>query len=125
MNNLPLAQSGENAIEVAIQAVKEAAEIVLTHLDSKKQVRHKGQGNLVTDADILSEQFILQFLKGKYPDWDILSEESNNSAAVTGYTWIVDPLDGTNNYSFGIPFFCITVALVKDEDILLGVTYNF
>jgi len=125
MNNLPLARSGKNALEVATKAAKEAGNIILSRFSSaKKKIKHKSQGNLVTEADILSEKLILRLLKDEYPGCDVLSEESNSSAQVSGYTWIVDPLDGTNNYVFGIPFFCINIALVKDEDILLGVTYD-
>jgi len=124
MHNLPPAKSGKNALEVAITAAKEAGEILLSHFGSQRQVRHKSKGNLVTDADILSESFILEFLQNEYPNFSILSEESNPSAPTADYTWIVDPLDGTNNYTFGIPFFCINIALAKGEDILLGVTYD-
>ncbi len=124
MSTLPVARSGKNALEVASAAAKEAGEIVLSHFGSKRQIKHKGQGNLVTDADLLSEKSIIDFLKREYPDFGILSEESSSSATISGYTWVVDPLDGTNNYTFGIPFFCVNVALVRDEDIVLGVTYD-
>jgi len=124
MNNLPLARSGRSALEVAIEAAREAGKIFLAHFHSEKEIKHKGKSNLVTDADILSERLIVEFLEREYPACNILSEESNSTTPVTGYTWIVDPLDGTNNYVFGIPFFCTTIALVKDEDILLGVTYD-
>jgi myo-inositol-1(or 4)-monophosphatase len=124
MNDLPSAKSGRNAIEVAIAAAKEAGQIILAHVDYERQVSHKSKGNLVTDVDILSEKFILEFLQNEYPGFGILSEESNSSAPLADYSWIVDPLDGTNNYTFGIPFFCVNVALVKGEDILLGVTYD-
>jgi myo-inositol-1(or 4)-monophosphatase len=125
MSSLPSAKSGRSALEVAIQATREASQILLASFGSKrKRVRHKSRGNLVTEADILSEKAILRLLKGEYPDCNILSEESNASTPVAGYTWIVDPLDGTNNYTFGIPFFCINIALTKDEDILLGITYD-
>lgn len=124
MDNLPLARSGRSPLEVATQAAKEAGNILLAHFRSAQKIERKGQGNLVTEADILSEKLILKFLKDEYPSYDILSEESNSSTLVSGYAWIVDPLDGTNNYAFGIPFFCINIALVKDADILLGVTYD-
>ena len=124
MNNLPLARSGRSALEVAVQAAEEAGKILLAHFGSEKEVSHKGKGNLVTQVDILSEKCIVELLKREYPDHNILSEESNSSTPVAGYTWIIDPLDGTNNYVFGIPFFCTNIALVKDEDILLGVTYD-
>ena len=124
MNNLPSSRSGKNPLEVAIQAAKGGGEILLDHFGSKIQIKHKGQGNLVTDADISSERLILKLLNDEYPDCSVVSEESSASAPITGYTWIVDPLDGTNNYTFGIPFFCVNIALVKGEDILLGVTYD-
>jgi len=124
MTDLPSAKSGKSALEVAIAAAKGAGEILLSSFGSVKQVTHKSQGNLVSEVDLLSEKFIIEFLTGEYPGCNILAEESNSSAAISGLTWVVDPLDGTNNYVFGIPFFCVNVALVEGEDILLGVTYD-
>lgn len=124
MNSLPLAQSGRSVLEVAILAAREAGNVLISHFRSDKEIKHKGKGNLVTEVDILSEKLILELLKEEYPDYSIISEESNSSVAASGYTWIVDPLDGTNNYVFGIPFFCVNIALVKDKDILLGITYD-
>ena len=124
MPDLPIATSGRSALEVAITAAQESGEILLAHFGSVKQVKRKSQGNLVTDVDILSEQLLISLLKKEYPRFGILSEESNPSTPIKGYTWVIDPLDGTNNYTYGIPFFCVNVALVRDEDILLGVTYD-
>ncbi len=124
MDNFPAARSGRNALEIAVTAATEAGNIILSHFGSRRQVAYKSKGNLVTDVDILSEKFIVALLKDEYPDWDVISEESNSSVTPTDYTWIVDPLDGTNNYTFGIPFFCINIALAKGEDILLGITYD-
>jgi myo-inositol-1(or 4)-monophosphatase len=124
MSNLPSAKSGKNTLEVAIAAAKGAGEILLSNFGSSRQIKYKSQGNLVTEVDLLSEKFIIELLTDEYPDCNILSEESNSSAPITDCTWVVDPLDGTNNYVFGIPFFCVNVALVRGEDILLGVTYD-
>jgi len=124
MSNLPLAVSGKNTLEVASAAAQKAGEILLDYFGSVKQVKRKSQGNLVTEADILSEKFIIDFLKKEYPDFRVLSEESNSSTPINNFTWVVDPLDGTNNYTFGIPFFCVNIALVHDDDILLGITYD-
>jgi myo-inositol-1(or 4)-monophosphatase len=124
MPNLPVAKSGHNALEVASAAAKEAGEILLANFGSVRQIKHKSHGNLVTDADILSEKLIIDSLKREYPDFSVLSEESNSSVPINDYTWVVDPLDGTNNYTFGIPFFCVNIALVRDKDILLGITYD-
>lgn len=124
MPDLPVARSGASAVEVASTAAEKAGEILLDSFGSVKQIKHKSQGNLVTEADILSEKLIIDYLKKEYPDFGILSEESQPSTPTKSYTWIIDPLDGTNNYTFGIPFFCVNIALVRDEDILLGVTYD-
>jgi myo-inositol-1(or 4)-monophosphatase len=124
MTDLPLSQSGKSALEVAIEAIKQAGEILLAYFPGEKKVRDKSKSNLVTEVDILSEKTIAKFLQNEYPAYPILSEELAPFTPVTGYTWIVDPLAGTNNYAFGIPLFCINIALVKDQDILLGVTYD-
>ena len=124
MSDLPLAHSGRSAFEVATQAAREAGEILRTNFYSKQKIRYKGKSNLVTETDILSEKSILKLLKKEFPDHTILSEESNFSTLISGYSWIIDPLDGTNNYVFGIPFFCVNIALVKNEDILIGITYD-
>ncbi|MCX6008911.1 MAG: inositol monophosphatase, partial [Chloroflexi bacterium] len=71
LNNLPLAKSGKNALEVAIAAAKGAGEILLSNFGSRKQIKHKSQGNLVTEVDLLSEKFIIEFLTGEYPDCSI------------------------------------------------------
>ncbi len=124
MPNLPLSLSGASPLEVADTAARKAGEFLLEHFGSVKQVKHKSQGNLVTEFDILSEKLIVGILKREYPNFGILSEETNSSTPINGYTWVVDPLDGTNNYTYGIPFFCVNIALVHNQDILVGVTYD-
>ena len=123
-SSLPLSRSGRTPIEVATYAAQEAGEVLVAHFTSKKIIKHKSRGNLVTEVDTLSEKLIVNLLKDEYPDHRVLSEETNATTPVNGYTWIVDPLDGTNNYVFGIPNFCVTIALVHDDDILLGITFD-
>ncbi len=124
MNNIPVAQSGRSCREIAIEAVEMAGQILVEGFGVGRQVNQKSQGNLVTDIDVLVEKKVIEFLQGEYPGLQILSEESSPSSAVSHYTWIVDPLDGTNNYVFGVPFFCVNVALAKGEEVFLGVTYD-
>ena len=124
MTDLPLSRSGKSALEVATGAVKQAGELLLAHFHSDKEIRDKGKNHLVTEVDILSEKAIARVLTDEYPGCIILSEELSPSTPVTGYTWVVDPLAGTNNYISGIPLFCINIALVKNETILLGITYD-
>jgi len=124
MTNLPLSRSGKSVLEVATEAAKQAGEILLAHFHRKKEIKEKSKSNLVTEVDILSERAIAKLLTNEYPGYNVLSEELASSTPLTGYTWIVDPLAGTNNYAFGIPFFCINIALAKDKDVLLGITFD-
>lgn len=124
MNNMPVARSGRSCREVAIEAVEVAGQVLLEGFGSGRQVSQKSHGNLVTDIDVLAEKKILDLLKREYPGLQILSEESAPSSSVSDYTWVVDPLDGTNNYVFGVPFFCVNVALARGEEVFVGVTYD-
>lgn len=111
-------------MEVAIEVANGAGKILVDHFHSNKSVKQKSRGNLVTEVDALSEKYILNRLAIEYPHHLVLSEETHFSTAVSGYTWIVDPLDGTNNYVFGIPHFGVNIALVNNDEILLGITYD-
>lgn len=124
MIELPLSRSGRNALEVATAAAREAGGIMEAGFTKEKQVKYKGKGNMVTDVDLKVDKALKSCLQGEYPTHSILSEESEAISGDSGYTWILDPLDGTNNYSFGIPFFSTVIALVKGEDVLLGVVYD-
>jgi len=124
MTALPVSKSGKSAIEVATGAARQAGEILKAHFRTESRVQYKGRANIVTDADLQSEKSLKSILQAEYPDHSILSEESQAVAGSSSYTWILDPLDGTNNYSFGIPFFSIVIALVKGKDVLLGIVYD-
>lgn len=124
MTTLPLSQSGTSALEVAAEAARKAGEILKTHFRKKTLVKYKGRANIVTDVDLQSEKSLKSILQAEYPDHSILSEESQAIAGNSSYKWILDPLDGTNNYSFGIPFFSIVIALAKGKDVLLGIVYD-
>jgi myo-inositol-1(or 4)-monophosphatase len=124
MTALPVSQSGKSAFEVATGAARQAGVILKAHFREKTQVKYKGRANIVTDVDLQSEKCLKTLLQAEYPDHSILSEESQAITGNSGYKWILDPLDGTNNYSFGIPFFSIVIALVKGKDVLLGIVYD-
>lgn len=79
--------------------------------------------DLVTEVDKLSEDIILNHIKNTYPEHAILSEESGIFENESDYLWIIDPLDGTNNYANGIPWFGISIALQYKRETVLGVVY--
>ena len=121
---LPRASSGQNALEIAIRAARTAGKISREKFGGDIRVEHKARNNIVTDVDRLSEQTILQILHDEFPTHGTLAEESGKTDIDSPYTWIIDPLDGTNNYAFGIPFFSVSIALTKNRGILLGVVYD-
>ena len=123
-SNPLLSRSGKTPLEVATKAAKKAGKILVDHFGSTTVIKQKSRGNLVTEVDALSEKLILDLLRVEYPNHRVLSEETNSSTTVEGYTWIVDPLDGTNNYVFGVPHFCVNIALAENHEILLGLTYD-
>ena len=88
------------------------------------EVRYKGEINLVTEADLLSEALIVERIRRSFPGHDILAEESPETTKGSCFRWIIDPLDGTTNYAHGYPIFCVSIALEVEGEILLGAVYN-
>lgn len=121
---LPPSRSGKDALSIATQAAREAGAILRSHFFQEKQVESKGNRNLVTNADLLAEQSIIKIINAEYPDHGILCEESGHTAASSEYCWVVDPLDGTTNYAFGIPFFAVSLGLTCEDEVVLGLVYD-
>lgn len=86
--------------------------------------RKKNGDELVTEVDKLSEKMLLQAISQAYPDHDILSEECGAIRHDSDYLWVIDPLDGTTNYTQGIPIFAISVALQYRGVTVLGAVYQ-
>jgi myo-inositol-1(or 4)-monophosphatase len=91
----------------------------------------KGKHGLATEADLLSESYVIQKIRENYPDHGILSEEDAfarelkmEGAKADQYLWLIDPLDGTNNFFNKVPFFCVSLALNRGNETLVGVVYN-
>jgi myo-inositol-1(or 4)-monophosphatase len=104
--------------------IVEAGSLLTERAHAPHDVRYKGEINLVTEADLLSEEFIVGRIRQSFPGHDILAEESPDTTTGSGFRWIVDPLDGTTNYAHGFPIFCISIALEVEGEILLAAVYN-
>ncbi|MEC9490178.1 MAG: inositol monophosphatase family protein [Halanaerobiales bacterium] len=79
--------------------------------------------DLVTEIDLLSEDMIRAKIEKYYPDHNIMGEESDYSDKNSKYTWVIDPLDGTNNYASGYPIYCVSIALKYEEEVVMGIIY--
>lgn len=85
----------------------------------------KGRGNFLTEADLATERAVIDLLRTEFPDHAVLSEETSTEVESweRGCLWVVDPIDGTHNYSMGNPNFCFNIALCKDGEPVLGLTH--
>ena len=95
------------------------------------KILDKGKHGLATEADLLSEAYVIKKIREHYPEHGILSEEDAfarklkmEGAKEDKYLWMIDPLDGTNNFYNKVPFFCVSLALNKGKETLVAVVYN-
>ncbi len=111
---------------VAVEATFKAAEILKKYYRSTIKYHYKEDRNPVTEADIASQKEIKNIILKNFKNHNILAEEDwkgNKEKIDQGFWWIIDPLDGTVNFKKGFPFFCISIALVKDGEIISAVIY--
>jgi len=83
----------------------------------------ESQSSIVTKADLKSDSLIIEIIKTKFPDHNIIAEESGYSNLHSKYTWVIDPLDGTSNFASGLPWFGVLIALFEDNQPIMGGAY--
>jgi len=88
------------------------------------RVSFKGRIDPVTEYDLKSEKCITDQIAKTYPEHAILTEEGSAVGRRSAYRWIIDPLDGTVNYSHGFPFYCVSIGLEYNGEPMLGVVYD-
>lgn len=108
----------------ALDLARKSGALLKDMFSRKHQIHYKGDINIVTEADKMSENLIIQEIRRVFPEHGILSEESDAIAGDGKMRWIIDPLDGTTNYAHGYPVFCVSIALEKDGQVILGVIYD-
>src|SRR5438105_8303639 len=109
--------------DTACEAARRGA-AVLEQWRAKFQVREKGRADLVTDADLGSQEAIRSYLLGRFPEHAFLAEEGPAVKVRPGPgappTWIVDPLDGTTNYVHDCPLYAVSIGLEVAGDLVVG-----
>ena len=102
---------------------REAGAAVLKRFgkDSVHYMKSANRFDVVTKADLLSDRMIVSAIKKHYPEHGIISEESGNVNEGAEYVWVVDPIDGTLNFSSGVPLFGVMICLVRNGDVVLAV----
>lgn len=112
-----------DAKTVAINAAKKAGDILLELSKSEIKYQEKGKHDILAQADLKCEEAIIKEIRGSFPDHSILSEECGEEKKDSEFLWVIDPVDGTINFASGLDEYCVSIALLKDEEIILGVIY--
>ncbi|WP_020617913.1 inositol monophosphatase family protein [Paenibacillus daejeonensis] len=110
---------------LACEIIRPAGELAKSSFDRVAQVQMKGEhGDLVTEVDTLAEELILPRIREVFPDHQIRSEEAGISGEAGDWLWMIDPLDGTNNFAIGLSIFAVSITLMYRREPVLGVVYE-
>lgn len=109
-------------LEIALQAAKKAAEISRQYFRGNFTISTKADRTPVTQADVECEQAIRDIILAAYPDHGFFGEETGKTQADADNLWLVDPIDGTKGFVRRYPFFSTQIALMRDGEIVLGVS---
>jgi myo-inositol-1(or 4)-monophosphatase len=111
-------------LAVASGAARAAGGLLRENIHGVREIVYKGDINLATEMDMRSERTIVEMLRSAFPGHGIIAEEETDIGQKSGFTWIIDPLDGTTNYAHGYPFFSVSIALEREDEIIVGVVYD-
>ena len=111
-------------LAVARAAAEAGGDVAARYFRDGVTMRSKDVANLVSDADVEAEHAIAAVIRTRYPDHAILGEEAYQGDATAEHLWVVDPIDGTNNFAHAIPHFAVSVAYYHQGVAQVGVVYN-
>lgn len=113
-------------LEAALPIVKKAGHFLLEHFRKvcTDQIEDKEVNSLVSYVDRQAEAMLVLDLQALLPDATFITEEDTVENQESEYTWIIDPLDGTTNFLFGLPHFAVSVALQHLGEIVVGIVYH-
>ncbi len=116
----------EQLVETAVACVREAGAVLLDYHRKVEtlQIEAKGSFDYVTEADLAAQEAIVNLIRSRHPDHEILAEEDKRTSGQNLHRWLVDPLDGTTNFIHGFPVFAVSVALEYRGSVVLGAVYD-
>jgi len=114
----------ELVTRTATRAARQAGEVLRSFHGNLKDIRKKGAIDLVTEADIASERLVVETIRSVFPDHAVLAEESGRIEGDERFQWIIDPLDGTTNFSHGLDLFAVSIAFYEEGVPRVGVVFN-
>lgn len=122
IKDVPASVSGLGPVEVAQWCAREARQIIRERFGRAGAIGVKGRGNVVSEVDVAVERACTAILNREYPGFAVLAEETAAGVRSDGWMWVIDPIDGTKNFTRGIPHFCFTLALCHCREPVLGLT---
>lgn len=118
-------QTIQFAKELSIKIIREAGLIAKDRFDNFIELRSKDEfGDVVTEVDHLAEEIIIKQIQAAFPTHQIHSEEAGIIGSQNDWLWLIDPLDGTNNFAIGLPVFTTSITLMYKRTPVLGVVYE-
>ncbi len=114
----------DQALKVALKATWSAGKVIKEGFSASKDIQFKRFADPVTEYDRQSEKVVVETIQRWFPEDSILTEEVLSTERSSQWRWIIDPLDGTVNFTHQIPFVCVSVALEHQREIVVGVIYN-
>src|SRR5438094_6231497 len=126
MTESPAAIAPDDAVEIAVGAARAAAGVLVERFGGPAVgVRSKStRTDLVSEADERAERAVVGYLRERRPDDGLVAEEGARSEDRSGIRWYVDPLDGTINYLYGIPHWCVSVACADERGAIAGAVFD-
>ena len=111
-------------LDAAIDAARAAGALLKEHFFAERRVNEFAAHDIKLELDVRAQDLITEKLLARFPDHAIYGEEGIGGNQASEFQWIVDPLDGTVNYFYGIPHFCTSIAVRRNQEILAGVIYD-
>ena len=112
------------AVETAVAAAREAGALLRSHFGQPPEVNELQAHDIKLALDVKAQDLITERLLAAFPDHALYGEEGIAGNQESEWQWIVDPLDGTVNYYYGLPHYCVSIALRRGKEIQLGVIYD-
>jgi myo-inositol-1(or 4)-monophosphatase len=111
-------------LDAAMRAAREAGELLRDNFGRPLKVNAEEAHDVKLELDIRSQDLITELLLKRFPDHAILGEEGSTANNSTDFEWVIDPIDGTVNYFYGVPHFCVSIAQRHKGEIIVGVIYD-
>lgn len=111
-------------LDAAVEAARAAGALLRHQFQQPLRVNSSQAHDIKLEIDVRAQELITELLLKKFPDHTLYGEEGSVRKSKSHYEWVVDPLDGTVNYFYGIPHFCVSIALRFKGEIIVGVIYD-